>query len=191
MNGFNLLPWRERRRHYRMRHWRLAAACTLGLTLAAGLALDRQWDDWLLQYQTQLAQRQQQIQALQAELAQSAQWQTRQTQVQQVQAVWAQWRLQQGQAWQLIQHLLSVPPRGVQLERMVWRDQQLEIQGWTLSNGHLQTWLSRLQADGLPAKDARQRLEPSQWLQAQGLDAKRHRFSLQVSTPAQPAPTTP
>jgi Tfp pilus assembly protein PilN len=191
MSDFNLLPWRERRRQFRLRHWRLAGLTSLGLTLAALLYLDQQWNSWLLAHQAQLAQRQQQLQALQDELSQASLWQTRQTQVQQVQAVWAQWRIQQGQAWQLIQHLLSVPPRGVQIERMVWRDHQLEINGWTLSGGHLQHWLSRLQADGLPARDARQRMEESQWLQAEGLAAKRHKFSLQVSTPAQPVSATP
>jgi Tfp pilus assembly protein PilN len=188
MSDFNLHPWRERRRAQRMRHWRWASLCAVSLTLAAIWHLDRQWNDWLQQYQTQVALRQHTLQALQMELDQVPAWQTRQTQVQQVQAVWQPWRAQQWQAWQFLQHLLSVPPRGVQIDRMVWRDQQLQVNGWTLSDGHLQAWLSHLQAGGLAARDARPRLEEAQWLQTDGLSAKRHRFSLSMSTPAQATP---
>jgi len=88
----------------------------------------------------------------------------------------------------MLQHLLSVPPRGVQIDRLVWRDQQLQLNGWTLSDGHLQAWLSLLQAGGLSARDARPRLEDAQWLQSDGLSAKRQRFSLQMSTPALATP---
>ena len=55
MSGFNLHPWRERRRAQRLRHWRLAFLSVLGLTLAVVWALDRQWEDWLQQHQTQVA----------------------------------------------------------------------------------------------------------------------------------------
>ena len=188
MSGFNLHPWRERRRAQRLRHWRLAFLSVLGLTLAVVWALDRQWEDWLQQHQTQVALREQSLRDLQAELAQAPVWQTRQTQAQQVQAAWRPWQAQQWQGWQLLQHLLSVPPRGVQLDRLVWRDQQLQINGWTLSEGHLQAWLSQLQAGGFSARDARPRLEEAQWLQSDGLSAKRQRFSLQMSTPV---PVTP
>jgi len=188
MSDFNLHPWRERRRAQRLRHWRFAAVSALSLTLAAVWWLDQQWADWLQQHQSQLAQRQQSLQKLQAELEQVPLWQTRQTQVQQVQAMWQPWRAQQWQGWQLLHHLLSVPPRGVQIERLVWRDQQLQVNGWTLSDGHLQAWLSHLQAGGLAARDARPRLEEAQWLQSEGLSAKRRRFSLSMSTPAQATP---
>lgn len=188
MSDFNLHPWRERRRAYRMRHWRWASLCAISLSLAAIGYVDSQWDDWLQQHQLQVAQRQQSLQKLQAELEHVPEWQTRQTQVQQVQAVWLPWRAQQRQAWQLLKHLLSVPPRGLQIERLTWRDQQLQVNGWTLSDGHLQAWLSNLQAEGLAARDARPRFEEAQWLQSDGLSAKRRRFSLQMSTPAQATP---
>jgi len=64
----------------------------------------------------------------------------------------------------------------------------LQLNGWTLSEGHLQAWLSHLQAGGLAARDARPRLEEAQWLQSDGLSAKRQRFSLQMSTPALATP---
>jgi Tfp pilus assembly protein PilN len=137
---------------------------------------------------SQVAQRQQSLHELQTELEQAPVWQTRQTQAQQVQAAWQPWRAQQWQGWQMLQHLLSVPPRGVQIDRLVWRDQQLQLNGWTLSDGHLQAWLSHLQAGGLAARDARPRLEVAQWLQSEGLSAKRRRFSLSMSTPAQATP---
>lgn len=188
MSDFNLHPWRERRRAQRLRHWRFASLSALSLTLAAMWSADRQWEDWLQQHQAQVAQRQQSLHELQTELEQAPVWQTRQTQAQQVQAAWQPWRAQQWQAWQMLQHLLSVPPRGVQIERLVWRDQQLQVNGWTLSEGHLQAWLSLLQAGGLPARDARPRVEEAQWLQSDGLSAKRQRFSLQMSTPALATP---
>ena len=191
MSNFNLLPWRERRRERRMRHWRLASMTALVFTCVATLALERECSDWLEQHQARLNERRQQLQALQNELTETGLWQTRLQQAGQVQAEWATWQAQQSQAWRLVQHLLSVPPRGVQIERMVWRDQQLALNGWTLSEGHLQAWLSRLQAQGLTARDTRQRVEAAQWSKDEGLAAKRHPFSLHIATAVMPPLATP
>lgn len=182
MSGFNLLPWRERRRELRMRHWRRAGWLTVLLTCSACLVLQHESDAWLAQHNAQMNQRRAQLQALQAELTQTDLWQSRYAQAKQVQLDWANWQAQQWQAWQLVQQILSATPKGVQIERMVWRDQQLELQGWTLSEGHLQSWLSRLQVGGMQARDTKQRVQAAQWSLDDGLAAKRHPFSLSLST---------
>ena len=191
MSDFNLLAWRERRRAQRIWHWRVSACVAAVVTCAASWVLQREWDAWLEQYNSRLEQQQQRLHALQVEWEQAALWQTREQQAQQVQADWAHWQPQQWQAWQLLQHLLSVPPRGVQIEKLVWRDQQLSLNGWALSPGHLQAWLSHLQASGLPARDARLQVEAALWSQEQGWAAKRHRFSLNLVTLVSPAQTPP
>ena len=191
MSDFNLLPWRERRRERRLWHWRMAGMTAVVLTCVASLALERECSAWLAQHQTQMTERRQQLQALQTELMQADLWRTRDRQAAQVQAEWTTWQAQQWQAWQLVQQVLSVPPRGVQIERMVWRDQQLALNGWTLSEGHLQAWLSRLQAQGLHARDTRQRVQAAQWSQDDALAAKRHAFNIHIGTSVSPQLATP
>ncbi len=55
---------------------------------------------------------------------------------------------QQFRAWQCMQQWLSVPPRGIQIERLVWRDQQWQVSGWALSPGHWQNWQTALAVAG-------------------------------------------
>jgi Tfp pilus assembly protein PilN len=98
-----------------------------------------------------------------------------------VQAAWQPWRAQQWQAWQMLQHLLSVPPRGVQIERILWREQYIQLSGWALSTGHWQAWLTRLALAGFSTPVDKAQWEESSWRNAQGLAAKQHRFSMQVS----------
>jgi Tfp pilus assembly protein PilN len=90
---------------------------------------------------------------------------------------------QQARSWQVLQQLLSVPPRGVQTERILWHDQQIQLSGWALSAGHGQAWLTGLALAGALIQADKAQWEEPNWRMVQGLAAKQHRFHLQIGTP--------
>jgi Tfp pilus assembly protein PilN len=171
MSDFNLLPWREQLRAAAMRRWRwglllalLASSC---LVVALHLALTA-WHQPVEQEKQAWLQTQAELHRA---LADQALWLTRQQQARQVQRQWQQWRAQQTQAWQLMGQVLALSPQGIQIERMVWRDQQVQLSGWAISAAHVQAWQDALQAQRTDA------LVP-QWRNADGLACLQQRFVL-------------
>lgn len=170
-SAFNLLPWRERLRWQTMRRWRWGLLLSL-LVSAMGV----QWLDHVLDaaWQQQLAQRQSwqdQTNRLQTALADAPLWAQRQQDAERVKAQWRHWQDRQHQAWQVLRQVLAVPPRGVQIEQVVWRDQQLQLTGWAISAAHLQPW-----QDQLPAQ--RVDWQPQVWRETHGWGWRQHRFGL-------------
>jgi type IV pilus assembly protein PilN len=184
MSQFNLLPWREQQREQRMRNWRIGACLFLTITVTVVYCTDLWWDEWLTQYRAKESQVQQKVSDLNTELKDKPLWTARERQVQQVQTEWQSRLQQQSRAWQVLQQLLSVPARGVQIERVLWRDQQLQLNGWTLSAGHGQAWLSGLALAGFSVQSDKANWEEPNWRQALGLAAKQHRFHLQIGMSA-------
>ena len=184
MSQFNLLPWRDRKRALRMRSWQIGVGLSLGVTAAAVYHLDRLWDEWLAQYRSLEQQTQQSLSDLKLELKDNALWTARERQTQQVQAEWQTRLQQQARSWQVLQQLLSVPPRGVQIERMLWHDQQIQLSGWALSAGHGQAWLTGLALAGALIQADKAQWEDPNWRMTQGFAAKQHRFQLQIGMPA-------
>lgn len=120
----------------------------------------------------------------QAELKSVNLWQNRLRMAQQVQTDWQHWRQQQFRAWQCMQQWLSVPPRGIQIERLVWRDQQWQVSGWALSPGHWQNWQTALAVAGFSPQTEQSQWAEAQWRLADGLAAKQHLFQLTLTLPA-------
>ena len=183
MSQFNLLPWRERKRALRMRSWQIGVGLSLGVSAAAVYHLDRLWDEWLAHYRSREQQTQQSLADLKLELKDNALWTARERQTQQVQAEWQTRLQQQARSWQVLQQLLSVPPQGVQIERMLWHDQQIQLSGWALSAGHGQAWLTGLALAGALIQADKAQWEEPNWRMVQGLAAKQHRFQLQIGMP--------
>ena len=169
--AFNLLPWRERLRWQSLRRWRWGLALSLLGSLWGVYLLDQ----WLaVQGQAQNQQRQAwqaQQQSLQAALADAPLWARRRQDAQRVQAQWTHWQDIQNQAWRVMRQVLAVPPRGVQIEHMVWREQHLQLAGWAISAAHVQLWQDQLQAQ-------RSDWQPAVWREVSGWGVRQHRFGL-------------
>lgn len=184
MSGFNLLPWREQRRQRRIRSWQWGIVLSCVSTVSAVVALDMRWDAWLEEQQTQQQHVEQTKSLWQNELKADLLWQQRARMVQQVQADWDQWHQQQTQAWQLMRQWLSVPPRGIQIDSVVWRDQQWQVSGWAISAGHWQNWQTALTVAGFSPHTEKAQWSEPQWRQTEGLSAKQHLFQLTLTMPA-------
>ena len=150
----------------------------VGLTSVASWGLHGFWTDWQAQHQARLAALQDQASVSRAALAAGEVWQKRRQEAAEVRAFWAHWRQQQERAWQAMQVLLSVPPQGVQLDKVVWRDQQWQLSGWTLSMGHWQAWQTRLAQVGLSPQAERARWQSAQWRALGSQGVKQHAFDL-------------
>ena len=183
MSQFNLLPWRERKRALRMRNWQIGVGLSLGVSAAAVYHLDRLWDEWLAQYRSREQQTQQSLSDLKRELKDNALWTARERQTQHVKAEWQTRLQQQARSWQVLQQLLSVAPRGVQVERMRWHEQQIQISGWALSAGHGQAWQTGLALAGALIQADKAQWEEANWRMTQGFAAKQQRFHLQIGMP--------
>ena len=184
MNGFNLMPWREQRRQSRLRSWRWGWAVSFVVTVSVVLGLDHAWDEWLTKQRARQHQAEQTMAQWHAELKSVNLWQNRLRMAQQVQTDWQHWRQQQIRAWQCMQQWLSVPPRGIQIERLVWRDQQWQVSGWALSPGHWQNWQTALAVAGFSPQTEQSQWAEAQWRLADGLAAKQHLFQLTLTLPA-------
>jgi len=183
MSEFNLLPWREQRRKHSIRRWQAGLVVAAVFTASTVCLLDRAWDHWLFDQQARQQQAEQTMAQWHKELKADALWQSRARMAQQVQADWTGWQQQQTRSWQAMQQWLSVPPRGVQIERAVWRDQQWQLNGWALSEGHWKNWQTALAVGGFSAQADLAQWASAQWRQADGIAAKQHAFQLPLSTP--------
>lgn len=187
MSGFNLMPWREQRRQRRIRSWQWGMVLASAVTVSAVFGLDTEWEAWLADQQAQQQEAEQTMALWQAELKADLLWQSRARMTQQVQADWELWHRQQTQAWQWMRQWLSVPPRGVQIERVVWRDQQWQVSGWALSAGHWQNWQTALAVAGFSPHTEKAQWSEAQWRESDGLSAKQHPFQLTLTLPASTA----
>lgn len=168
---FNLLPWRERQRGQSLRRWRWGLLISL-LCCVAGVALIDAWLATALAQQSQQRQVwQAQQQSLQAALQDAPLWVRRHQEAQQVQAQWAHWQGIQNQAGRVLRQVLALPPRGLQIERMVWRDQHLQLTGWAISAAHVQAWQDALQAQ-------RSDWQAAVWREVLDAGVRQHRFAL-------------
>ncbi len=154
------------------------------VTVSVVLGLDHAWDEWLTKQQARQHQAEQTMAQWHAELKSVNLWQNRLRMAQQVQTDWQHWRQQQIRAWQCMQQWLSVPPRGIQIERLVWRDQQWQVSGWALSPGHWQNWQTALAVAGFSPQTEQSQWAEAQWRLADGLAAKQHLFQLTLTLPA-------
>jgi type IV pilus assembly protein PilN len=170
-SAFNLLPWRERSRQQALRRWRWGLAlCVLGSLLVV-LGLDHELDQAWQQQRAQRQAWQTQVDQMQAALVDAPLWAKRQQEALRVQAQWLQWQETQRQAWRVLHQVMKTPPRGVQIESMVWREQQLLLTGWAISAAHLQAWQEPLQAQ-------RSDWQSAVWRDMNGWAARQHRFGL-------------
>ena len=183
MSEFNLLPWREQRRLQSIRRWQWGFAVSAVVTVSAVGVLDQAWDAWLAEQHDRQRHAEQTMAQWQTELKTDALWQSRARMAQQVQADWGWWQQQQTRSWQAMQQWLSVPPRGVQIERATWRDQQWQLNGWALSEGHWKNWQTALAVAGFSSPSDRAQWAPPQWRQADGIAAKQHAFQLPLTYP--------
>ncbi|MFM7698324.1 MAG: hypothetical protein ACKO5X_06780 [Limnohabitans sp.] len=186
MSGFNLMPWREQRRLSRLRSWRWGWAMSLAGSVAVVWGWDQAWNSWLANQQARQKLAEQTMSQWQSELSSGNLWQNRARMAQQVQTDWQQWRQQQIRAWQLMQQWLTVPARGVQIERVVWRDQQWQVSGWALSAGHWQNWQTALVVAGFSPQTDQSQWAEAQWRLADGIAAKQHPFQLTLAISASP-----
>ena len=169
--AFNLLPWRAHQRQQALRRWRWGWGLSGLLSLCAVLWLNSWLDQVVQLHQAQRQAWQAQVQQLQAALAEAPRWAQRQQDAQRVKAQWTHWQDIQNQAWRVMRQVLAVPPRGVQIEHMVWREQHLQLAGWAVSAAHVQLWQDQLQAQ-------RSDWQPAVWRDMQGWGVRQHRFGL-------------
>ncbi|NDC61138.1 MAG: hypothetical protein EBZ60_03855 [Betaproteobacteria bacterium] len=172
MRDFNLLPWREQARAHALRRWRWGGLLALLAAIAGVMGLHQALTAWHQPVAKDLQGLQQTQAGLQAAMADQAVWQARQQQALQVQQQWRLWRQQQTQAWALLGQVLALSPNGIQTERLVWRDQQMQLSGWAISDAHVQAWQDALQAQ-------RTDRPLPQWRHSQGLACLQQRFGLQ------------
>jgi len=172
MSQFNLLPWREQMRAKTMRRWRWGVWLVCLLSTGTVLVMHQLLSAWHQPVRLQVQAGLQAQAELEAALAKQSVWQARQQQVVQVQRHWAQWQSQQAQAWQVMQQVFSLSPHGIQLERLGWRDQQVQLSGWAISPEHVQAWQDALQAQ-------REEMQTLTWRDQDGLACRQQRFALQ------------
>jgi hypothetical protein len=156
----------------------LWAGLFLVITLAASLVWHGFWSVWHAQHLGRLSALHAQAALIQAELASGEMWQARRREANEVHLYWQHWRKQQVQAWQAMQVFLSVPPQGVQVEKVSWRDHQWQLTGWALSKGHWLAWQTRLAQVGLSPQAERAQWQTAQWRSLGASGAKQHAFEL-------------
>jgi hypothetical protein len=170
-SAFNLLPWRERQRSQTMLRWRWGLVLSLLCSLLAVQCLDQLLHEHMQQQDERRLAWQTQMRGLQTSLADAPLWTQRQQEALRVKAQWTHWQDIQNQAWRLMRQVLATPPRGLQIERMVWREQQLELAGWAISAAHVQLWQDQLQAQ-------RSDWQAAVWRELAGWGVRQHRFAL-------------
>ena len=65
---------------------------------------------------------------------------------------WPQWQQQQWQAWRSFIDFLSVPPRGLQLSQVEWREGQWRLQVRAFNAAQVLRWQEALQTHGIAVK---------------------------------------
>lgn len=170
-SNFNLLPWRERQRSQTLQRWRWGLVLSLLCSVLAA-----QWmDQYVSQHMSQHAERrlawQAQMQRLQTAMADAPVWTQRQQEALRVKAQWTHWQDIQQQAWRVMRQVLALPPRGVQIDHVVWREQHLQLEGWAISAAPVQLWQDQLQAQ-------RTDWQAAVWREVAGWGVRQHRFGL-------------
>jgi hypothetical protein len=152
MNTLNLVPWRERQRKAVLQRWQIGSLLAATATFAMVMGIDHWLADANTAHEANMSAWQLQQQALQTTLQDAALWQTRHRQAQRVQQAWPQWQQQQWQAWRSFIDFLSVPPRGLQLSHVEWREGQWRLQVRAFHATQVQGWQEALQTHGIAVK---------------------------------------
>jgi type IV pilus assembly protein PilN len=183
MRALNLVPWRERQRQAVLQRWQIGGLLAATATFAMVFAIEH----WLAEanhgHELNMSAWQAQQQALQHKLQEAALWQTRYRQAQQVQQAWPQWQQQQWQAWRSLIDFFSVPPRGLQLSQVQWRDGQWQLQVRALSAAHVLHWQDQLQAHGIAVRAQPTPIASHLWRCPQGRLWHLHTFELSSPAP--------
>ena len=183
MRGLNLVPWRERQRQAVLQRWQIGGLLAAALTLAMVFAIDQ----WLAQanaaHEAVMSAWQLEEQALQRQMQDAALWQTRYRQAQQLRQVWPQWQQQQLQAWRSLIDFLSVPPRGLQLSQVEWREGQWHLQVRAFHAAQVQRWQGQLQAHGIHVKAQPTPVSTQLWRCPQGRLWHLHTYELSSPVP--------
>ena len=152
MSTLNLVPWRERQRQAVLQRWQIGGLLAAAATFAMVFAIDHWLADANAAHEANISAWQHHQQALQPKLQDAALWQTRYRQAQQVQQAWPQWHQQQWQAWRSFLDFLSVPPRGLQLSQVQWRDGQWQLQVRAFNASQVLRWQDQLKAHGIAVR---------------------------------------
>jgi hypothetical protein len=152
MSSLNLVPWRERQRQAVLHRWKIGSLLAAAATCAMVMAIDHWLANTNAAHEANMSAWQLQQQALKAKLQDAALWQTRLRQAQQVQQAWPQWQQQQWQAWRSFIDFLSVPPRGLQLSQVEWREGQWRLQVRAFHAAQVQRWQEALLTHGIAVK---------------------------------------
>jgi Tfp pilus assembly protein PilN len=182
MSTLNLVPWRERQRQAVLQRWQIGGLLAAAATFAMVFAIDHWLADANAAHEANISAWQHHQQALQAKLQDAALWQTRYRQAQQVQQAWPQWQQQQWQAWRSFINFLSVPPRGLQLSQVQWRDGQWQLQVRAFNASQVLRWQDQLQAHGIAVRVQPTPVSSQLWRCPRGRLWHLHTFEL--SSPA-------
>ena len=128
MSTINLVPWRERQRQAVLQRWQIGGLLAAATTIAMVFGIDQWLADANAAHEASMSGLQLDQQALQSKLQDEPLWQHRYRQAQQVQQAWPKWQQQQWQAWRSWMDFLRVPPRGLQLSQVHWREGQWQLQ---------------------------------------------------------------
>ncbi len=182
MSTLNLVPWRERQRQAVLQRWQIGGLLAAAATFAMVFAIDLWLADANAAHEANISAWQHHQQALQPKLQDAALWQTRYRQAQQVQQAWPQWQQQQWQAWRSFINFLSVPPRGLQLSQVQWRDGQWQLQVRAFNASQVLRWQDQLQAHGIAVRVQPTPVSSQLWRCPRGRLWHLHTFEL--SSPA-------
>jgi Tfp pilus assembly protein PilN len=171
MSELNLWPWREQQKQAAKRRWLVGSHLALCLAGAVAWSISSQMHAWQQDHAMEKQRWIQAIARLNHAIEQDAIWQSRERQTKAVHNEWMRWQQQQQRAWQVLRHILAAPPGGVQVTHMAWRDKQLHISGWAVSQAHLSRWQESLQAQRVQWHEAT-------WRQVDGLSMRQHAFEL-------------
>jgi len=182
MSTLNLVPWRERQRQAVLQRWQIGGLLASAATFAMVFAIDHWLADANAAHEANISAWQHHQQALQPKFQDAALWQTRYRQAQQVQQAWPQWQQQQWQAWRSFINFLSVPPRGLQLSQVQWRDGQWQLQVRAFNASQVLRWQDQLQAHGIAVRVQPTPVSSQLWRCPRGRLWHLHTFEL--SSPA-------
>jgi len=183
MRALNLVPWRERQQQTVLQRWQIGGLLAAAVTFAMVFAIDHWLANANAAHEANMSAWQLQQQALQPKLQDAALWQTRHRQAQQVQQAWPQWQQQRWQAWRSFIDFLSVPPRGLQLSQVEWRDGQWRLQVRAFNAAQVQHWQDQLQAHGIAVKAQPTPVSSQLWRCPQGRLWDLHTFELSSPAP--------
>ena len=183
MSTINLVPWRERQRQAVLQRWQIGGLLAAATTIAMVFGIDQWLADANAAHEASMSGLQLEQQALQSKLQDEPLWQHRYRQAQQVQQAWPQWQQQQWQAWRSWMDFLRVPPRGLQLSQVHWREGQWQLQVRALSAAQVLHWQDQLQAHGISIRMQPTPVSSQLWRCPQGRLWHLHTFELSSPNP--------